>query len=127
MGLRMVNQQDTKMCDRRAGSAMLEFVLFIAVILIPFFIAMTEVYRLENYARRMVYSAQVESIQQASSRSRRARGRTGYLPSLDVLDVTVEEAVPLSEPVARLFPVWGESWPVLLSRTYFICQGTGRD
>jgi hypothetical protein len=111
--------------DRRSGMAMLEFILVIGAIMIPFFIALSEVYRVEYVARRMVYSAQAESIERASRGSWRARDRTNYLPE-DVMNVPVRETVRLSRPAARLFPDW-RAWPVSLSRTYYICHGTGRD
>lgn len=112
--------------DRRAGMAMLEFVLLVCVIMVPFFVALSEVYRLEYVARRMIYSAQADSIESASRGSWRGRDWSDYVPDRDILLVPVRETVHLSPAAARLFPDW-RTWPVSLSRTYYICYGTGRD
>ena len=94
----------------------IEFVAGCVVVLIPLLVAVTEVYRVEQRARRMLFAAQRECIAEAVSRNSGA-GRE--------LSVEVAEDVALLQATRRIFPDW-RPLSTRFEKTYYILTGSGR-
>jgi len=103
--------------DHRGGWMTVEFILGILVLMVPFMVAIAEVYRVEIMARRLILSAQKESVIRAASLSRNSH--------YHVIKQSVHDEVDMMSATHRIFPPLRIS--VELGRTYYVGSGTGRD
>ncbi|MCE9614482.1 MAG: hypothetical protein K8T26_09410 [Lentisphaerae bacterium] len=114
-----VNQeiQDASVPQRlrgASGSVTVEFTAGLLVLWVPFVLAMTEVYRVEHYSRKLLSSAQVTCIRAAAERA----GGTAR-----TLSTPMSVDVPILPQTQRVFPDW-QPHSLHLERTYYIEAGT---
>lgn len=97
---------------------MIEFITGMMVLMVPLLLAVAEIYRFEQKARRTIMRAQQECITLAAQRSRSGSSKG--------VTVRVEDQINLMESTRRVFPnmrLGGRR----LARTYYIDTGTGRE
>ena len=113
-----------KKTDRREtepdnrGFVSLEFLVGLAVIMVPLLLAWSEVYRAEHYARKMLLSAQSKCIAEAVDNRRN---------SYREVSVSVEEDVRMLDATRKVFGTWLNRWDVHFERTYYVLTGTGME
>ncbi len=105
--------------DHHAGGFVsLEFLAGIVVIMVPLLLAWSEVYRIEHYARKMLFAAQSQCMAEAVDNRRN---------SYREVSVTVEEDVRMLDATRKVFGAGLDRWEVHFERTYYVLTGTGME
>ncbi|NCC60145.1 MAG: hypothetical protein EOM12_04225 [Verrucomicrobiae bacterium] len=104
--------------QNRSGFVTLEFIFGLLLIIIPLLIVCSEVYRVEQYGRKMLFSAQAKCISKAVNH-RYAIGQENK--------VTVKEDVDFMDITDRVFEKRIMNGKVHFERDYYILSGTGME
>ena len=101
----------------RSGQVTVEFVAAILVILLPMLLGLSEVYRVEHRARKLLFSAQRQCIAEAIRLNGVVEG---------TLEIPMRADVEILPSTRRVFPNWRPK-PIRLEKSYFITTGSGRE